>query len=173
MPRAGKKRYYRINQYIRAPRVRVISKEGKQLGIMSTPQALSEAQKTDLDLVEVAPEANPPVCKILNFRDFLYEKRTRKQKKGRRKEGDLKEIRLRPFVSENDLNVRLKRIKDFLEEKNNVRILVVFRGREMGHKEFGTKLIQRILNHFGEKIQIISPPKFKGKSLIATIGSKK
>lgn len=152
--------------------MRVVTREGKQLGIMPVSQALTEARNAGLDLVEVAPKAELPVCKILNFRNFLYEKRLKKQK-GRGKGGEFKEIRLRPFVSENDLNVRLERIKEFLEEKNKVRISVLFRGREMNHKEFGTKLLEKIIGHFGEKISVIAPPKSKGRILTATIGPKK
>ena len=143
VPRASKRRYYRINHYIKVPKVRVVGREGKHLGVMSISQALTEAKEAGLDLVEVAPKADPPVCKILNFRTFIYEKRAKRQKERRGKKrggGGVKEIRLRPFVSEHDLNVRLERIKEFLDEKNNVRITVLFRGREMRHKEFGIKL---------------------------------
>jgi len=173
VPRGSKRRYYRINQYIRTPKVRVITREGKQLGVMSVSQALAEAQKAGLDLVEVAPKAEPPVCKILNFRNFLFEKRFKKQKGGRKKREEFKEVRLRPFVSENDLNIRLERIKKFLEEKNKVRISILFRGREIAHKEFGVRLLEKIIDYFGEKINLMSPPKFKGRILTATIGPKK
>lgn len=173
MPRSGKRRYYRINHYIKAPKVRVIDREGEQLGILSISQALAEAQKAGLDLVEVAPEANPPVCKIINFRNFLYEKRAKKQKERRRKGKEFKEIRLRPFVSEHDLEVRLQRIEEFLREKNSVRINVLFRGREMRHKEFGTKLLGKIIDYLGDKINVLSPPKFKGRVLTTVLGPKK
>lgn len=175
MPRGKKKRYYRINHYIQTPKVRVIDKEGKQLGVMPLARALTEARKADLDLVEIAPEADPPVCKILNFRNFLYEKRVQKYKKAKSKKsgGELKEIRLKPFVSDHDLETKLERIKEFLGEKNNVRITVLFRGRQARYKEFGTKLIDKIINQLGEKINVLVPPKLKGRILVTTIGPKK
>lgn len=174
MPRTSKKKYYRINQYIRTPKVRVVSREGEQLGVMPVLQALTKAQEAGLDLVEVAPKADPPVCKILNFRNFLYEKWGRNKRKPRGKGSEkTKQIRLKPFVSEHDLNVKLERIKKFLAEKNKVRITILFRGREMRHKEFGVKLFEKIINHFGDDVNILSPLKFKGKILTATLGPKK
>lgn len=175
MPRGRKKRYYRLNHYIQAPTVRVIDKQGKQLGIMPLAKALAEAKKTDLDLVEVAPEANPPVCKILKFRNFLYEKRLGLQKRGKSKKsgGELKEIRLKPFVSDHDLCTKLERIKEFLAGKDNVRITILFRGREAQYKEFGTQLIEKVINQLGEKAKVLVPPKFKGRLLVTTLGPKK
>lgn len=141
---------------------------------MPVPQALGKAREAGLDLVEIAPKADPPVCKILNFRNFLHEKWSKNKKKRRGKSGEgVKQIRLRPFVSEHDLNVRLERIKEFLAEKNKIRITILFRGREMRHKEFGTKLFEKIVSHFGDKINVLAPPKFKGRMLTATIGPKK
>lgn len=176
MPRGRKKRYYRINHYIQAPKVRVVSREGKQLGVISLAQAIAEAKEKDLDLVEIAPEADPPVCKILNFRNFLYEKRVQKYRGGKAKKGggELKEIRLKPFVSDHDLNTKLERIKEFLAEKNIVQISVLFRGRQNQHREFGTELIDRVISQLGEdKIKILVPPKFRGRILVTTIGPKK
>lgn len=175
MPRGRKKRYYRINYYIQAPKVRVVDREGKQSGIIPLAEALAEAKKADLDLVEIAPETKPPVCKILNFRNFLYEKRVQRQRgpKSKKGGGELKEIRLRPFVSEHDLNTKLERIKEFLEEKSSVRITVLYRGRQNRYKEFGIQLVDRIINQLGDKIKVLVPPKIKGRILAVTIGPKK
>ncbi len=162
--------YWRTDNAIRAPEVRVIGEDGKQLGVMSVPSALDEARKKGLTLVEIAPNAKPPVVKIVNFGKFRYqeEKKLRAQaKKG--KPGDLKEVRFSPFIADNDYKVRLEKVKRFLGEKDKVRLVVVFRGPQMGSKPFGYNLLKRILEELGDSVAVDMQPKFLGKHLMMIV----
>lgn len=160
---------FRVNHQIRAPEVRVIGSDGKQAGVMKLTEALSKAQEKDLDLVEIAPNARPPVVKIVELGKYKYdlEKKQRKQKKA--KGGELKEIRFSPFIAENDYKVRIERINEFLDEKNKVRVVVKFLGRQMGSKQFGYNLIDRILSDLGGRVAVDMEPKFLGRHLITII----
>lgn len=161
---------WRINQQIRAPKVRVIGAGGKQIGVLPLHEALSEAKKIGLDLVEIAPNANPPVTKIVELGKFKYqeEKKLKKLKKGI-KAGELKEIRFSPFIGEHDYKIRLERIKEFLVEKNKVRLVVVFKGREMGSKQFGYDLLNKIVKELNTSTVVDSAPKFFGRHLAMII----
>ncbi|OGM08796.1 translation initiation factor IF-3, partial [Candidatus Woesebacteria bacterium RBG_13_34_9] len=123
---------WRINEYIRSPELRVIGQDGKQIGVLKREDALEKAKNLELDLVEIAPLAKPPVAKIVNIGKFKYEqeKKARKEKK-RSKSGDLKEIRFSPFIAEHDYYNRLKRVREFLEDKNKVRVVVVFTYKQL------------------------------------------
>ncbi|OGM25184.1 translation initiation factor IF-3 [Candidatus Woesebacteria bacterium RIFCSPHIGHO2_02_FULL_38_9] len=157
---------YRVNSQIRAPKLRVIGSEGKQVGIISLNDALKTANDAKLDLVEIAPNAKPPVAKIVELSKFLYqeEKRVKKLQK-QAKASILKEIRLSPFIAENDYNVRIERIKEFLVEKNKVKATVVFKGRQMGSKQFGYDLLNKILRTLGDSVALDMKPKFYGRHL--------
>ncbi|MBI4153694.1 translation initiation factor IF-3 [Candidatus Woesebacteria bacterium] len=161
--------YYRINEAIRAPKVRVINSQGKQLGVLSREEALNKAKKANLALIEIAAKANPPVAKIVDLGKFKYqeEKRLKSQKKA--KGGEVKEIRFSPFIAENDYQIRLGRVKEFLGEKNKVRLVVVFRGPQMRSKQFGYNLLARIVTELGEQVAVDMPPKFLGKHLMMII----
>jgi len=161
---------WRINNQIRAPKVRVIGADGKQQGILAIEKALSEANKAGVDLVEIAPTANPPVVKIIEFGKFLYEeeKKARKQKKGE-KGGEVKEVRLSPFIGDHDFSTRLERVQEFLQDRNKVRLVVVFKGRQMGSKDFGYNVLKKALGHFGESVAIDMEPKFIGRHLVMVI----
>jgi translation initiation factor IF-3 len=168
------KLYWRVDNAIIARELRVIAADGKQLGIMTKEKALAAAKKEGLSLVEIAPTAKPPVAKIVDFGKFRYqeEKKLRKQLKGA-KGGELKEIRLSPFIAENDFCVRFDRISEFLGEKNKVKVVVVFRGREMGSKQFGYAILDRIVKDLGEnKVAIDMKPKFFGRHLIMIISPR-
>lgn len=160
---------WRINHQIRASDVRVIGSDGKQIGVMKLSEALKEAEKQGLDLVEIAPLANPPVTKIANLGKLRYEeeKKLKKEKKGQ-KGGDTKEIRFSPFIGEADYQTRLIRIKEFLSEKNKVRVVVKFGGRQMGSKSFGYKVLERILSDAG-LVNVDMEPKFLGRNLMMVI----
>jgi len=162
--------YWRIDSAIRAPEVRVIGKDGKQVGVMKTSEALKKAQKENLSLVEIAPQATPPVVKIVDYGKFRYqeEKKARKVQKGV-KGGEVKEIRFSPFIAENDYRIRLGRVKEFLGEKNKVRLVVVFRGPQMRSKQFGYNLLGRIVKELGEQVAVDMQPKFLGKHLMMII----
>ena len=150
--------------------MRVIDEKGKQIGVLTVNDALIKAKAAQLDLVEIAPKANPPVVKIIEFGKFKYqeEKRLRKQKKGA-KGGEVKEIRFSPFIGEADYNTRIGRIKEFLEEKNKIRVVVKFKGRQMGSKKFGYDLLKTILTDLGDIISIDMEPKFLGRHLIMVV----
>jgi translation initiation factor IF-3 len=162
--------FWRVNESIRAPEVRVIGYDGKQLGVMKIAEAIEKARKQGLTLVEVAPNAAPPVTKIVDFGKFRYqeEKKLRIQQK-KTKGGELKEMRFSPFIAENDYQIRLNRVRKFLSDKNKVRLVVVFKRPQLGSKRFGYNLLKRIIDEFGESISIDMEPKFLGKLLIMVI----
>lgn len=163
-------KFYRINQYIQAREVRVVDEKGKQIGVMPIFNAIQKAKELGGDLIEVAPNAKPPVCKIIDFKKFKYleAKKEREEKRGQ-KGGELKEVRLSPFIASNDLNTRVKRAKEFLEDGDKVKIRVRFSGRELGKKEFGLKIINQIT----EKLKDISAPegepRFQGREMFLTL----
>tara|TARA_Y100000310_G_C20647282_1_gene797359 strand:- start:461 stop:1060 length:600 start_codon:yes stop_codon:yes gene_type:complete len=163
--------YWRTNQNIRAPRLRVIDSENKQLGIFTFEEALKRAQKDGLDLVEIAAKANPPVAKIIDFAKFKYqqEKRERESRRKERRGTDQKEIWLTPFMGDNDYQVRLGRIKEFLGEGHKVRVTVRFKGRQMGHKEFGYKMTKKVVEDTKNTARVDQQPKFLGRQLLMTI----
>lgn len=162
--------FWRTDQAIRAPEVRVIDSEGKQLGVMKLEKALEKAKKAGLTLVEIAPKAVPPVAKIVEFGKFRYqEEKKQREREKKTKGGELKEIRFSPFIAENDYNIRLGRVKEFLSEKNKVRLVVVFKGRQMGSKQFGFNLLKKLVSQLGEAISIDMDPKFLGKHLIMIV----
>ena len=160
---------WRVNNQIRAPKVRVVGVDGKQIGVLPIGKALDKAKEAKLDLVEIAPSAKPPVVKITNLGKLRYqeEKKLRREKKGA-KGGDTKEIRFSPFIAEGDYLTRLIKIKQFLEEKNKVRVVVKFGGRQMGSKDFGYKIMERVVDESGN-VNIDMKPKFLGRHLTMVI----
>lgn len=160
--------FWRVNQNIRAERLRVIGPDGKQLGIFSLSEALAEANELELDLVEIAPTTKPPVAKIINFAKFKYqeEKRLREAKLKEKKGTELKEIWLTPFMADNDYRVRLGRIKEFLEDNHKVRVTVRFTFRQMVHREFGYEILKKVVADTGEISKIDQEPKFLGRQLM-------
>ena len=153
----------RRNERIRADTVRVVSEKGEQLGIMSRDEAISLAHSQGKDLVEVAPQAQPVVCKIVDFGKYRYrrEKREKKQKKG----GKLKEMRFTTKIDKHDLETKLRRISGFLKDENKVRITVIFRGREIVHMELGRQLLQRLKEATAEIARVDMEPRVRGRSL--------
>jgi translation initiation factor IF-3 len=166
----AKKQYWRVNNNIRASEVRVLGSDNKQIGVMKVSDALKKAKSEKLDLIEIAPKAKPPVVKIADFGKFKYqeEKKAKKQAK-LTKASELKEIRFSPFIGESDYQTRLERIREFLEDKNKVRIVIKFKGRQMGSKKFGYDLMKRILAEFEEEVQVDMQPKFMGRHLVMVI----
>lgn len=163
-------KFYRINQYIQAKEVRVVDETGKQVGVLPIFNAIQKAKEAGVDLIEVAPNAKPPVCKIINFKKFKYleAKKEKEEKKGQRG-GGLKEVMFSPFIAQNDISVRVKRIKEFLAEGNKVKIRVRFSGREMGKRDFGYKIIEQITLELGGTASKESEPKFQGRELFLTL----
>lgn len=164
------KEKYKVNEKIKAKEVRLIGPDGKQIGIVPLNEALKIAEDYGLDLVEIAPQAVPPVCKIMDFGEFLYqEAKKAKETKKRQIQIEVKEIKLSPKTDKHDLEVKIKHILRFLEDKNKVKIRVVFKGREIMHPELAERVLQPIFEAVKEKAQIESPPKLEGKQLITVL----
>ncbi|WP_320414631.1 translation initiation factor IF-3 [Candidatus Nanosynbacter sp. TM7-087] len=163
----------RINGAIRARELRIIGPDGEQLGIMSLKEALSKANDMNLDLVEISPGANPPVAKIIDWGKYQYQKMKDQQKNRRQaKSGDLKQMRFGLKIGAGDLEVKLKKIRNFLEGGHKVRIQVVYKGREMAHKEIGYELIDKIMEHLSEDAILEQKPQMAGRNLSVVIRSK-
>jgi len=165
-------KFYRINQYIKASSVRVIDHEGKQIGVLPTPEAIAKAQSLDMDLVEVAAGATPPVARIVDFVKFRYQEE-KKQRLGQKTTQDTKEIRFGPFMEDNDINIRLNRVRDFLSNGNRVKLVVKFSGREITRKQFGEQLLAKAIEQLKDVSTLVEPPKLMGKLLIAQIKPNK
>ncbi len=166
-------KYVRVNERILAKTVRVVGPDGQQLGVFPRDMALRKSEEFDLDLVEVAPQANPPVCRIIDFSKYKYEqdKREREIKK-HQKQAQLKEVRLRPHIDDHDYEVKLKHMKEFLEKKHKVRIRMWFRGREIAHKDLGNKVIERLLKDVEKIGRIDREPHMLGKTLVLVLSPR-
>jgi translation initiation factor IF-3 len=163
----------RINEQIRVREIRLITDEGEQQGIMPTVQALERAREQGLDLVEVAPQANPPVCKILDYGKFKFEneKKIRDAKK-RQKLLKLKEIRMQPKIDDHDLDFKSKHVREFLAEGNKVKVTVRFRGRELAHTELGLDVLNDVLKRIEGDYVMDKPPAMEGKFMSMVISPK-
>lgn len=162
--------FWRTDYQIRAPSLRVVDSEGRFIGILSKDKAIRRAKEASLTLVEIAPNAVPPVAKIVDYGKFKYsEEKKAKEAAKKVKGGEVKEIRFSPFIGEADFKVRIERIKEFFADKNKVRVVVVFKGPQMRVKNTGYDLINKIKAEFGESIITDMPPKFLGKYLATVI----
>jgi len=156
----------RVNREIRAPKVRVITHTGEQLGILSNYEALQRAEEEGLDLVEIVATATPPVCKIIDYGKFRYDQTKReKESKKSQHQVKVKELKVSPNISEHDLDVKLKQAKEFLEKGNKVKFSCFFRGREMMHQDIGQKLFTKIVQELEEVSIVESHPKMFGRML--------
>lgn len=166
----------KANREIRAPKVRVISQTGEQVGIISIQEALAKAEDAGLDLVEIVPGSNPPVCKIMNYGKFRYDQ-TKREKENKKSQHQIKikEIKLKPNIDENDLNTKLRHAKEFILKGNKVKVTCTFRGREMMHPEIGEVLVQKICDELDEIAIPEAPMKMFGRILNVVLapGSKK
>ncbi|MDR0871504.1 MAG: translation initiation factor IF-3 [Planctomycetaceae bacterium] len=169
--RSNDKSKQRINEAIRVPQVRVVSDAGEQLGIMDTRDALNRARDLNLDLVEVASDSKPPVCRIMDYGKFRYEMK-KKQNKQSGHQTKLKEVRVRPKTGDHDIQVKVNSIKKFLAEKDKVQISVAFKGRELAHIDEGEKVLQGILVQLEEFGKLESPPKRADKRINCTVVPK-
>jgi translation initiation factor IF-3 len=154
--------------------VRVIDEKGKQLGVLKISDALKKAQESNLDLVEIAAKAKPPVTKIVSLGKFKYqqEKKQRDQKK-KTKQTNIKEVRFSPFIGDADYQTRLGRVDEFLGEGHKIRAVVKFKGRQMGSKSFGYNLLKKLLTELGDNVNIDMEPKFLGRHLSMVISPVK
>lgn len=163
----------RINEAIRASELRVVGESGEQIGILSRSEALKAAQDAGLDLVEISPVASPPVAKIIDWGKYQYQK-TKEQQKARAKSkpNELKQMRLGLKIGANDLDIKLRKVRKFLEEGHKVRLVVVFKGREMAHKELGFEMIKKVQSLLGDETITEQQPSMAGRNLSITIRSK-
>jgi translation initiation factor IF-3 len=163
-----------VNERIRAREIRVIDEEGNQLGIMVPFEALKTARSQGLDLVEVAPTANPPVCRIINYGKYLYQlsKRQHEARKHQKSMG-LKEVKMRPRTSAHDFETKRNKVLDFLEEGAKVKVTVMFRGRENAHRDLGFNMIERLIQEIGENGQVEARPRLEGPNLTTILAPKK
>jgi translation initiation factor IF-3 len=162
----------RLNGAIRAPELRVIDDEGRQIGVLPRAEALQLADEKGLDLVEISPDANPPVAKIVDWGKFNYQ-RTKQLQKNRRsaKTLDVKQIRFGLKISDHDLGVKLHKVNQFLEAGHKVKITIFYRGRELAHKEIGFKLAEKVIATLGETVVVDQQPQLTGKQLSFMIRS--
>ena len=162
-----------INRNIRAKEVRVIDPDGNQIGVIPTYKAIAVANDFGLDLVEISPNANPPVCKIMDYGRYKYEL-TKKRQEAKKKQTtfQLKEIKLRPKTGEHDLNTKVNHIKKFIERKDKVKVTVIFRGREITLSQLGRELLERVIKETEEISLVEQPPKFEGRSMIMVLSPK-
>jgi translation initiation factor IF-3 len=166
-------KYVRVNERIFAKTVRLIGPKGEQLGIFPRDLALKKTEEFDLDLVEVAPQANPPVCRIIDFAKYKYEQEKKEREfKKHQKQSQLKEIRLSPRIDEHDYEVKLKHIKEFLKKKYKVRVRMFFRGREISHKDIGNRVIEKLIQDVDKIGRVDREPHMLGKTLVMVIGPK-
>lgn len=168
--RRTKPRGPRTNEKIRATQVRVINSDGKNLGTLSTQEAINIAKQKGLDLIEISPKANPPVCKIIDIGKYKYDlqKKANKAKK-KQKTINLKEIKLRPVTEIHDYNFKIKNAQKFLSKGDKVKFTVLFKGREMQHKDLGHELMQRIINDTNDLGKVEVQPKFEGRQIIMIV----
>ena len=167
------KKFIRVNDRIRVPEVRLIGPDGNQLGVMAIQRALDLANQYELDLVEVAPAATPPVCRIIDFTKFKYdqEKKEREAKK-HQKQSRLKEIRVKPNIDDHDYQVKLKQVVTFLQKKDKVKVNLFFRGRQMEHIDLGRKVLDRFIADTQNDGQIEKEPMMEGRIMSLVVSPK-
>jgi translation initiation factor IF-3 len=156
------------------PRVRVIGSDGEMVGVLSRDEALAMAEEEGLDLVEIQPNADPPVCKVMDFGKFKFEtqKKANEAKKKTRQQ-EIKELKFRPVTDEGDYQIKLRNMRRFIEEGDKVKVNIRFRGREMSHQELGREMAARIEADLGEDIVIESRPRLEGRQMVMMIAPKK
>lgn len=173
-PGAAKEQRARTNTAIRVPRVRLIGAENEQLGVVTTSEALEMARLAELDLVEVAPNADPPVCRIMDYGKYQYQQKKKARSSAKnQKKSQLKEVKFRCKIDEHDIQTKVNRISTFLKEGDKVKIQVDFRGREIVHKDVGFDLIKRIISMTEEFAAVERDPKAEGRSINAYLAPKK
>jgi translation initiation factor IF-3 len=163
----------RVNEEIRVPQVRLIDEAGEMLGVMSIRDALYKAYQSGLDLLEISPNAVPPVCKITDYGKFKYEQQ-KKANEARKKQKivEIKEIKVRPNIDDHDYDVKMRQAKSFIGEGDKVKVTLRFRGREMAHQELGVKLLERIRTELVELVKVESMPRLENRQMIMVLAPK-
>ena len=163
----------RVNEDIRVPQVRLIDQDGEMLGVMTAREAIQRAYSVGLDLLEISPNAEPPVCKILDFGKFKYEQQKKKNEaKKRQKVIEIKEIKVRPNIDENDYQVKLRAMKTFIDEGDKVKVTLRFRGREMAHQDIGVKVLERIRGDMDFATKVEQMPKMENRQMVMVLTPK-
>jgi len=164
---------FRVNQQIRAREVRLVDERGQQIGIVPLEQALAIAEERGLDLVEVAPDARPPVCRLLNYSQWLYQ-RKKKEREARRKQRqvNIKEVKFTVRISENDYEVKRRQIERFLADGDKVKVTVRMKGRERAHQDIGLQMMHRILDSFAAVAHVERPPELEGPNITAVLSPR-
>jgi translation initiation factor IF-3 len=163
----------RFNEFISVPKVRVIDENGENLGVMLTQEAIEQAGQVGLDLVEVSPSADPPVCKFLDVGKFKYEA----QKKANlarktQKTQEIKEIKMRPNIDDHDYDVKMRKVFDFIKEGDKVKVTLRFRGRELAHGELGMRLLQRVQEDVRETAKVEQHPRMEGRQMLMVLAPR-
>nr|WP_276268236.1 translation initiation factor IF-3 [Marivivens niveibacter] len=161
----------RTNERIRAPEIRLIGAEGENIGVVTPQRAMALADEAGLDLVEISPNANPPVCKIMDFGKFKYEQQ-KKEAEARKKQKviEIKEVKFRPGTDKHDYDVKMRSVLKFLDNGDKVKVTLRFRGREMAHQDLGRQLLEQIAEDVKEHGKIENMPKMEGRQMIMMIG---
>lgn len=154
--------------------MRLIGIDGEQLGIVKVPDAMALADEHDVDLVEIAPQAAPPVCRLMDYGKFRYQEQKRQQEaRAKQKVIQLKEVKFRPATDEGDYNVKLRNVRRFIEEGDKVKVSLRFRGREMAHQELGMRVLERVRDDVEELCQVESMPRLEGRQMVMVLAPKK
>ena len=163
----------RVNEEIRVPQVRLIDQEGEMMGVMGARDAMLRAYAVGLDLVEISPNADPPVCKILDYGKFKYEQQKKKNEaRKRQKVIEIKEIKVRPNIDENDYQVKMRAMKSFIEEGDKVKVTLRFRGREMAHQEIGIRVLERIRTEMDTTSKVEQMPKMENRQMVMVLAPR-
>jgi translation initiation factor IF-3 len=165
---------FRINDQIDVPEVRLIADSGEMLGVVSLREAIARADDAGLDLVEVSPTAQPPVCKILDYGKFKYEAQ-KKANAARKKQRviEVKEIKMRPSIDDNDYHIKMRKIFSFLEEGDKVKVTMRFRGRELAHQDIAMRVLNRVRDEVGEMAKIEQFPRMEGRQMVMVMAPSK
>jgi translation initiation factor IF-3 len=173
MPASPNRDGPRVNEEIRVPQVRLIDQDGEMQGVMTARDALLRAYAVGLDLLEISPNADPPVCKILDFGKFKYEQQKKKNEaKKKQRVIEIKEVKVRPNIDENDYQVKLRAMKSFIEEGDKVKVTLRFRGREMAHQDIGVKVLERIRTDLELATKVEQMPRMEMRQMVMVLSPK-
>jgi translation initiation factor IF-3 len=163
----------RVNEDIRVPQVRLIDQDGEMIGVMSAREALLRAYDAGMDLLEISPNAVPPVCKITDYGKYKYEQQ-KKANEARKKQKvvELKEVKVRPNIDDHDYDVKMRQMKSFIGEGDKVKVTLRFRGREMAHQDLGIRVLERIRQDLGETIKVEQMPRLENRQMIMVLAPK-
>jgi translation initiation factor IF-3 len=163
----------RVNEEIRVPQVRLIDQDGEMMGVMGARDAMLRAYAVGLDLVEISPNADPPVCKILDYGKFKYEQQKKKNEaKKKQKVIEIKEIKVRPNIDENDYQVKMRAMKSFIDEGDKVKVTLRFRGREMAHQDIGVRVLERIRAEMDISTKVEQMPRLENRQMVMVLSPK-